>query len=119
VLASGTLSFLPGDLAKDIPIVFTSLQTYGIIRVTLSNPANGRLSGVTRAFFVGPLNGPTEPPGLAWARFPDETVLYWSDGAANLLQAPSLVGPWNVVSNAPTPFVLAPSAPQQFFRLKR
>ncbi|HWW01974.1 MAG TPA: hypothetical protein VNZ64_19900 [Candidatus Acidoferrum sp.] len=65
------------------------------------------------------LNGPTDPPGLAWARFPDATVLYWSDGAASLLQAPSLVGPWNVVSNVPKPFVLAPSAPQQFFRLKR
>jgi hypothetical protein len=119
LLTSGTLSFRPGDLAKALPLVFTNVQSSGLVRVTLSNPMNGQLSGATRAYYVQTLNNPSDPPVLALAFFPDETLLYWSDTAATLLRAPSLAGPWITLSSTTSPFQLSPSGPQAFFRLKR
>lgn len=90
-----------------------------IVRVTLSNPTNGQLSGASRVYYVRSLNGTADPPVLAWARFPDETLLYWSDATAGLIGSTSLSGPWPAVTNAISPFAVVPVAPKQFYRLKR
>jgi hypothetical protein len=117
IIASGTLQFLPGDLTRTIFLPDT--PNSDIVRVTLSNPTNGQLSGASRVYYVRSLNGPTEPPVLAWARFPDEFLLYWSDTTAGLISCASLNGPWPAVTNAISPFKVIPFAPKQFYRLKR
>ncbi len=118
-LASGTLVLAPGELAKTLPLVLTNLGNCSLIRLTLSDPTGGQLLGAPRAYLVRSLNGATDPPVLAWARFSDESVLYWSDTAANLMAGPSAAGPWTVVSNGLSPFPLTTPALQEFFRLKK
>jgi len=117
VLAQGTLTFYPGDLRSTILLDLPTADE-AILRITLSNPVNGQLQGLSRAYFVPSLNTPQEPPRLAWARFPDETLLFWTDPTATLLSAPTLAGPWSH-DPAPSPFHLVPSAPSQFYRLER
>ena len=117
ILATGTLQFLPGDLTRTIFLVTPANSD--LVRVTLSNPSNGQLAGASRVYYVRSLNGPMDPPVLAWARFPDETLLYWSDGAAGLITSTSITGSWTSVTNSISPFALFPAGPKQFYRLKR
>jgi alpha-L-arabinofuranosidase len=116
-LATGTLQFHPGDLTQTI--FLAGNPNSDIVRVTLLNPINGQLSGVSRVYYVRSLNGPTDPPVLAWARFPDETLLYWSDSSAALIGSSALSGPWLPVTNTISPFDLVPVGAKQFYRLKR
>ena len=119
VLTRGTLQFQPGDITKPLQLAFADFPSNQVVRVTLSNPLNGQLTGPAQVYYIPTLNNPTDPPRLAWARFPDQSILYWSDTASTLLQAPTATGSWNAVSITNAPFPLDFSAPAQFYRLKR
>jgi hypothetical protein len=86
--------------------------------VTLSSPVNGQLAGLTRAYYVNlpDVNG---APLLGLGQFPDQTVLYWSDGAYALQRASNLPGLWTTVSNTPSPVSISLTNTQQFYRLQR
>jgi hypothetical protein len=45
------------------------------------------------------------------------TVITWSDNAAVLQTATNVMGPWNNITNAGSPYTINPGAPVQFFRL--
>lgn len=45
-------------------------------------------------------------------------ILEWN-GGGNLQSAPTVTGPWSNVAGAATPFSIAPSDPQQFYRISQ
>jgi hypothetical protein len=118
ILAGGTVQFVPGDLARTIPLLLTNLETHSLVRLTLDNPINGQLGGVTRVYYVSSSAG-SGAPTLGLARFTDETVLYWADAASRLQEAVELTGAWTAVTNASSPIRLSFPEPQRFYRLKR
>lgn len=117
VIATGTLTFVPGDLSKSIPIPLGLLAGRSLVRVTLSNPSNGQLVGVTRTYFVNLPGGGA--PVLGLGQFPDENVLYWADPAYALQNASQLQHPWATLTNLPSPVSVTFTQAQQFFRLQR
>jgi alpha-L-arabinofuranosidase len=118
IVARGTLTFAPGDLGKVILLSIPNLQSYSLLRVTLSSPVGGQLSGITQAYYVN-LPSVGGVPLLGLGQFPDQTVLYWSDGTCALQQAGSLPGLWTTVSNTPSPVSITLGNAQQFYRLHR
>ncbi len=118
VLASGTVQFAPGDLGKLVPLAIPNLQNYSLVRVTLSNPVNGQLTGVTQTYYVN-LPDVDGRPVLGLAQFPDQTLLYWCDAACVLCQADVVLGPWTDLTNMPSPVSITLTNPQQFYLLKR
>ncbi len=118
VVVRGTLTFAPGDLGKVILLSIPNLQSYNVLRVTLSNPVSGRLTGITRAYYVN-LPGGGGAPLLGLAQFPDQTVLYWSDATSALQRAGNLPGFWTTISNLPSPAIITLTNAQQYFRLQR
>jgi hypothetical protein len=84
--------------------------------VTLSNPSNGQLSGVTRTYYVNLPSGGA--PLLGLAQFPDENVLYWADPAYALQDTGSLRQPWTTLSNMPSPVRITLAQAQEFYRLQ-
>ena len=115
VLASGTLVFSPGDLAKAIPLSIPNPQAFDLIRVTLSSPINGQLAGISRLYFV---NSSGNQPRLGVARFPDESVVYWSAAAA-LQQSLDPRGPWLTLSNTVSPLSITFTNAWQLYRLQQ
>ena len=118
IWAGGVLQFHPGDLVRSFWLPPEVLEC-GLVRVTLANPVNGQLTGPSRVYYARALNDPAAPPRLGWAQFPDETLLYWTDGAATLLQAPALSSAWTPVTNAVSPLVLPRAGPPRFYQLRR
>jgi alpha-L-arabinofuranosidase len=116
VIATGTLAFAPGDLSKSIPIPSGIFAGRSVVRVTLSNPSNGELSGVTRTYYVNLPSGGA--PLLGLAQFPDENVLYWADPAYALQDTGSLRQPWTTLSNMPSPVRITLAQAQEFYRLQ-
>ena len=117
ILANGTLEFVPGQVQGFISLP-PSGQIGSFLRVTLSNPINAILGGVTTAYFAAPfVSG--EALRLNWARFPDETLLFWTDSGAQLDQAGHANGSWSMVTNSQSPFRIEFEAPIRFYRLRR
>jgi hypothetical protein len=117
VIATGVLTFAPGDLSRSIPIPLGILAGRSLVRVTLSNPSNGQLTGVTRTYYVNlPTGG---APLLGLAQFPDETVLYWADPAYALQNNSNLRQSWTTLTNIPSPVSVTFTQAQQFYRLQR
>lgn len=116
VLASGTLAFGPGDLAKAIPGLIPNPQIFDLIRVTLSNPVNGQLASITRLFFVSSAGN---QPRLGLAQFPDETLVYWSQNGSVLQQSMEPSGAWETLTNFYSPVPVWPTNTEQFYRLKQ
>jgi alpha-L-arabinofuranosidase len=116
IIATGMLAFGPGDLSKSIPIPPAVFAGRSIVRVILSNPSNGQLSGVTRTYYVNlPIGG---GPLLGLAQFPDENVVYWADPAYALQSTGSLGQPWTTLTNMPSPVRITLAQGQQFYRLQ-
>lgn len=62
---------------------------------------------------------PQPPARVYFGRFGDELALGWSQATYVLERATNLANPqWTVVTNR-SPFVIVPTAPQEFFRLRR
>jgi hypothetical protein len=61
-LATGTLTFSPGETLKRIPVSIAQPQNHAVLRVALDHPVNGELTGQTQAWF---LNLPTNQAGGA------------------------------------------------------
>ncbi len=112
VVTNGTVQFRPGDLLQHIP-----LPAAAFLRVTLHNPAGAVLDGVTRGYLGAPANS-GEPLRINAAHFADESVLYWTDAAAQLQSAVALEATWTTMSNPP-PVRLDFGDSQRFYRLRR
>jgi hypothetical protein len=118
VVTNGTLSFAPGTVTANVPLPPGALQPGAFFRLTLSNPVNGQLGSVGRGYFAES-SAPGDPLQLHVASYPDEKLIYWTLPTATLLQATSLNGPWNVLTNVPGPIRIPESAPVEFFRLRQ
>jgi hypothetical protein len=118
VLASGTVQFIPGDLVKRIAIPVPNLQNYSLVRVTLSNPVNGQLTGITQTYYVN-LPDVGSQPVLGLGQFAEQILLYWANPADTLYHSATVPGPWSALSNHPSPFSLTATNSQQYYRLKR
>lgn len=65
-LQTGTLNFDPGETVKRVPVNVADPQNHQLIRVSLSNPVRGELTGSTRYYFVNTAsNEPTQEVLLA------------------------------------------------------
>lgn len=115
VLAEGQVEFQPGETIK---ILKWPGGTAGqnVIRFSLSNPADGELSGISRIYFIQP-----EASGLklSWTRFADEQLVYWNDADCQLEQAPAVLGPWVDASSNRSPVALEPGSGSWFYRLRK
>ncbi len=118
VVTDGTLQFVPGQTNQIISLLAGILQPGAFFRVTLSNPINGQLDTVSRAFFaVASLSG--GPLQLGVARYADQNLVYWTTTNATLLEATNLVGPWMTNGNQAAPIQVPESPTSDFFRLKQ
>ncbi len=57
-LASGTLTFAPGETVKFITPTVAQPENFQLLRVALHNPAGGELTGISRAYYF-PASTPT------------------------------------------------------------
>lgn len=113
VITNGTVVFVPGQLEQFIP-----LPTADFFRITLQNPTEAIIDGVGCAYFAV-AQAPAGPLRLEWVRFPDETVLYWTDTAASLLTSTNLSGSWVVLEDVLPPWRLDFAEASRFYRLRR
>lgn len=113
VIANGTVEFVPGQLEQ-----FIELPNANFFRITLQNPTGAIIDGVNRAYFVVP-QAPSDPLRLQWARFPDETVLYWTDSTADLLTSTNLPDSWIALEGVTPPWRLDFADTTRFYRLRR
>ena len=115
VVTNGTLQFVPGQTNLIISLPPGVLQPGAFFRVTLTNPVNGQLDTVPRAFFaVASSGGPLQ---LGVARYADENLVYWTATNATLLEATNLAGPWTTNNNQSAPIQVPESPTSEFFRL--
>jgi hypothetical protein len=71
-LVTGPLTFAPGQTVKKIFVSPANLPNSQIIRVTLSNPVGGELTGVSQAFLVNASSAtPLIPFGASWSYLDD------------------------------------------------
>jgi alpha-L-arabinofuranosidase len=117
-VTNGTFRIVPGILTTNLPLPATLLQPGTFFRVTLSNPVNSLLGGIPRGYFAAdPLPG--APLKIGLALYPDETLVYWTDPTATLLEATNVIGPWTTNNNAANPVRIPDSPAAEFFRLMR
>ena len=102
LIASGTLTFTPGETVKKIILAPALLQGASIVQVVLSNPTGGEITGDEKAYLANPPATPTPPSttlipygsswkflddgsnqGTAW-RNPGFNDAGWSNGVAEL-----------------------------------
>jgi hypothetical protein len=78
---------------------------------------NQSLSAAQISGLYGAAAGITPAVTLIVAASGDKVVLTWT-GGGQLLQATNVVGPWTTNSAATSPYLVTPSAPQMFYRIK-
>ena len=116
VVTNGTLQFVPGQTNQVILLPAGILQPGAFFRVTLSNPVNGQLDTVSRAFFaVASSSG--SPLQLGVARYAAENLVYWTVTNATLLKATNIAGPWLTNDNQAAPIPVPELQTSEFFRL--
>jgi alpha-L-arabinofuranosidase len=117
-VTNGTLQIVPGILTTNLPLPAALLQPGTFFRVSLGNPVNGQLGAMSRAYFVED-SSPDDPLKIGLALYPDETLVYWTDPTATLLEATNVIGPWTTNNNAANPVRIPDSPAAEFFRLMR
>jgi hypothetical protein len=90
----------------------------GLLRVTLSHPVNGVLGSVARGYFVEPPAAGTDLR-IDYARFADETIVYWADQAATLWSSTNVLGPWTQQTNTLPPLRIPGPAEREFYRVRK
>ena len=61
VLASGTLTFMPGETVKKITLAPAAIQDASVVRASLSNPFGGEITGDSQAYLANPPATATPP----------------------------------------------------------
>lgn len=86
MLAGGTISFAPGETVKRIYPAGFDLASYNLVRVVLSNPVRGELTGVTDITFQGSVPTPQVSLGVVSSPLPGYRIV---EGTFVLLSSPS------------------------------
>jgi len=111
----GRLDFLPGEMYKVIIPEVPALPIQEAVRITLSRPVGGALTGLTNLYFVPS----TALPVLYWFNAIPALTWVWSDNSAILEQSNTAKGPWTAIADAHSPYTLNAKDGSKYFRLRR
>jgi hypothetical protein len=105
-LAAGTWSFttLNADYPTNFPLSWTSIMS------STFNSASGSITVLT-----GPTSTTVVPIPLDYQKATNGLILTWSQGV--LLQATNLAGPWATNTTATSPYPVAATNRQEFFKI--
>ena len=118
IVASGTLTFVPGETVRHIFADPGSVAGASAWRVTLQNPRGGEVTGVAAAYALPQqaTNGTTAQ--LFTEQFGDQLVLYGNQSGYVVEQADQVTGPWQFVTGDEIATV-SMNGSQRFFRLRK
>ncbi len=121
--SSGTLEFQANETVKAISVPLLRSRPPAGTRnftLTLSNPTGGMVLG--RSSTTVTLSGawvtiaPPVDSALAIGRAAGVNTLTWS-GGGQLQQADQIIGPWQTLASASSPYTVQPSVPAAFYRV--
>lgn len=97
-IASGTLTFLPGETVKEIAAMLPGSPSFDIVRISLGEPINGEVTGQD-AWFVNTVTLPTETvlakAASGWDYYANRTPGAAAQKPANDAQA----RPWTAIAH--------------------